>query len=116
MKLTESQIQKQCVAWFRLRFPGIEPLFFSVPNGGARNVWTGRVMREEGARAGVADLILLIPKGGYASLCIEMKTAKGKQSAAQVAFMELARKMRNKYVVCRSFDEFQKEVNEYLGL
>lgn len=79
-------------------------------------MWTGRVMREEGARAGVADLILLIPKGGYASLCIEMKTAKGKQSAAQVAFMELARKMRNKYVVCRSFDEFQKEVNEYLGL
>ena len=79
-------------------------------------MWTGRVMREEGARAGVADLILLIPKGGYASLCIEMKTAKGKQSDAQVAFMELARKMRNKYVVCRSFDEFQKEVNEYLGL
>lgn len=79
-------------------------------------MWTGRVMREEGARAGVADLILLIPKGGYASLCIEMKTAKGKQSDAQVAFMELARKMRNKYVVCRSFDDFQKEVNEYLGL
>ena len=73
-------------------------------------------MKEEGARAGVADLILLVPKGGYASLCIEMKTAKGKQSAAQVAFMELARKMCNKYVVCRSFDEFQKEVNEYLGL
>ena len=81
MKLTESQIQKQCVAWFR-----------------------------------VADLILLIPKGGYASLCIEMKTAKGKQSAAQVEFMELARKMRNKYVVCRSFDDFQKEINEYLEL
>lgn len=73
-------------------------------------------MREEGARAGVADLILLIPKGGYASLCIEMKTAKGKQSDAQIVFMELARKMHNKYVICRSFDDFQKEVNEYLEL
>ena len=116
MQLTESQIQKQCVAWFRLRFPSIEPLFFSVPNGGARNVWTGRVMKDEGARAGVADLILLIPKGGYASLCIEMKTAKGRQSDAQVQFMELARKMHNKYIVCRSLEQFQKEVMDYLSL
>lgn len=45
-----------------------------------------------------------------------MKTAKGKQSDAQIVFMELARKMRNKYVICRSFDDFQKEVNEYLEL
>ena len=37
--LTESQIQKECVAWFRRTYPNIEQLFFAVPNGGARNAW-----------------------------------------------------------------------------
>lgn len=112
--LTESQIQKQCVEWFRKTYPGIEPLFFAVPNGGARNAWTAKIMRDEGVRAGVADLILQIPMGGYASLAIEMKTPVGRQSQSQKEYERLAKRMRNKYVVCRSLEEFQKAVKEYI--
>lgn len=113
--LTESQIQKQCVAWFRKTYPSIEALFFAVPNGGARNAWTGKIMKDEGVRSGVADLILQIPIGGYASLAIEMKTAVGKQSKSQKKYENLATKMRNKYVVCRSLEDFQREIKEYIG-
>lgn len=113
--LTESQIQKQCVEWFRKNYPSIEPLFFAVPNGGARNAWTAKIMRDEGVRSGVADLILQIPIGGYASLAIEMKTPVGKQSQSQKAYEKLAKRMKNKYVVCHSLDEFQKAVREYIG-
>lgn len=115
MKQTESQIQKQCVAWFRRTYPDIEPLFFAVPNGGARNAWTGKIMRDEGVRSGVADLILQIPQGGYASLAIEMKTPTGRQSDNQKKYERLAKMMRNKYVVCRSLEDFQRAVKEYLG-
>lgn len=114
--LSESQIQKQCVRWFRARYPDVEQLFFAVPNGGVRNAWTARIMKEEGVRAGVSDLILLIPKGGFASLLIELKTSVGRQSESQKEFERMARKMRNKYVLCRSLDEFKKEVIEYLGV
>ena len=71
-------------------------------------------MKYEGVIRGVADLILLIPKKGYASLCIEMKTPKGVQSDRQKEWQREAEKYRNRYVVCRSLSDFMKEVNEYL--
>lgn len=111
---TESQIQKHCVEWFRKRYPSIEPLFFAVPNGGSRNKWTAKIMKDEGIRAGVADLILLIPCKGYASLCIEMKTPKGKQQENQKEFEKLATQYQNKYVVCHSIEEFQREIIKYI--
>ena len=71
-------------------------------------------MRYEGVIKGVADLMLLIPKKGYASLCIEMKTPHGVQSKFQKEWQREAEKYRNKYVVCRSLQEFIYEVNSYL--
>ena len=40
-------------------------------------------MKRQGVKRGVADVILQIPKKGYASLCLEFKTSTGKQSAEQ---------------------------------
>lgn len=71
-------------------------------------------MKYEGVLKGVSDLILLIPKKGYASLCIEMKTPKGVQSKEQRKWQREAERYRNRYVVCRSLPEFMKAVNEYL--
>lgn len=112
--LTESQIQKLCVEWFRKRYPTIGGAFHSVPNGGARNVWTGKILKDEGAVSGVADLELLVPRHGYASLSIEMKTAMGKQSTSQREYAKSIVKFNNKYVVCHSLEEFQQAVIEYL--
>ena len=112
--LTERQIQIQCVSWFRARYPEASRVFFSVPNGGIRNAWTAKNLRDEGALSGVADLILLVPRHGFASLCIEMKKAGGKQSDKQIAFEEAAKEFKNKYVVCYSFDEFKAVVEDYL--
>ncbi len=112
---SESQIQKDCVRWFRGRYESIERMFFAVGNGGKRNVWTAKIMKDEGVCAGVADLILLIPQGGYAALAIEMKTPVGKQSAEQKAFERECKKYKVKYVVCHSLEEFQGAVQEYIG-
>ena len=111
---SERQIQIECVSWFRMRYPDASKVFFSVPNGGARNAWTAKNLRDEGALSGVADLILLVPKKGYASLCIEMKKPGGRVSDTQKAFCEAAKAFKNKYVVRYSVDEFKAAVREYL--
>ena len=112
--LTERQIQIQCVSWFRQRYPEASRVFFSVPNGGARNAWTAKNLKDEGALSGVADLILLLPRHGFASLCIEMKKAGGRQSDNQKAFEQACKEYKSKYVVCYSFEEFKAVVEDYL--
>lgn len=111
---SESKIQHSCIEWFRHKYPLLSMLLFAVPNGGKRDAKTGAQIKYEGSVRGVADLILLIPKKGYASLCIEMKTPKGEQSEEQIKWQREAEKYRNRYVVCRSLEEFIKEVNDYL--
>ena len=111
---SERQIQIECVSWFRMKYPEASRVFFAVPNGGARNAWTAKNLRDEGALSGVADLILLVPKKGYASLCIEMKKPGGRVSDSQKTFCEAAKAFKNKYVVCYSVDEFKTAVREYL--
>ena len=112
--LSERQIHIQCVGWFRHRYPEASGVFFSVPNGGARNAWTAKNLKDEGALSGVADLLLLIPKKGYAGLCIEMKKPGGRMSEAQKAFKAAVERFLYKYVVCYSLEEFQAVCEDYL--
>lgn len=112
----ESRIQIQCVSWFRLQYPQFRMLLFACPNGGARSAVEAKIMKAEGVTAGVSDLILLLPRGGYNSLCIEMKTdcRTSRQSDSQKAWQAAAEAVGNKYVVCRSLDDFMREVGEYM--
>ena len=89
----ESQLQQLCVAWFRSTFPAIAPLLIAVPNAARRNARTGAILKREGLTAGVADLILLVGRGEFHSLCIEMKThRKGSgQSDKQIEWEQLLR-------------------------
>lgn len=116
MRHNESTLQIHCVTWFNLAFTEFKGLLFSVPNGGQRNVATARVMKMEGVVAGVSDLILFVPASGYHALCIEMKTEKGKQSELQKEWQTKVEAQGYKYVVCRSVEEFQKSVTDYLKI
>lgn len=100
--------------YMRLQYPQYFPVFFSVPNGGNRDAITGAILKAEGAKAGVSDLLLLVPRKGYAALCIEMKKPKGRQSEAQKEFQKNVEKHGNKYVVCYSLEDFKREVDSYL--
>ncbi|WP_300700938.1 VRR-NUC domain-containing protein [Bacteroides sp.] len=110
----EHQIQCSCICWFRVVHPDLKHMLFAVPNGGRRDKATGAKLKAEGALAGVSDLILLIPKGNYASLCIEMKTPEGTQSESQIMWQKEIEAAGSKYVICRSLDDFMSEVNSYL--
>ena len=108
-------MQAACIRWFRYQHPKYAKILFSVPNGGHRNKMTAVSMKREGQTAGCSDLIFLMPNGKYSAMCIEMKTDKGRQTDLQKEFQEAVEQAGNKYVICRSFDEFRKTVEDYLN-
>lgn len=115
-KVSESQMQKNCVAWFRMQYK--RELLLSFPNGGyqlagdakARAMQVNR-MKAEGMMPGAADLII-IHDNGVAFL--EAKTATGKQSQEQRLFQAMVEAMGYKYFIFRSFDDFTKIVKELI--
>lgn len=111
----EHRIQSSCIKWYRLQYPKLWHNLFSVPNGGRRDSVTGRRLKAEGVLAGVADLILLKSNRFYGALLIEMKTKKGIQSEEQEMWENKITRDGYKYVVCRSLDDFIREVTNYLN-
>lgn len=110
----ESRLQQSCVKWFRYQYRKHSNLLIAVPNGGARSRKEAAIMKGEGVTPGAADLLLLIPKGDCGALGIEMKVGKGKHSDYQKQWGRDFEAAGNKYIVCRSFDDFMLIINEYL--
>lgn len=115
MRHEEESLQINCVKWFSLQYPAYSTLLHHSPNGGRRNIREATRFKAMGTRAGFPDLALLIPKGGYHGLFIEMKAAKGRQSPEQKVFEKALTAEGYKYIVVRSFAEFMAIINSYLN-
>ena len=112
----EARIQTEFFKLIPLYFPNIpDKLIFAVPNGGSRHIREAANLKRQGVKPGVSDVIVLIPKKGFASLCIEFKTKVGKQSEYQKEFQKQAESCRNKYVVVRSASQAIEELRKYLS-
>lgn len=114
----DNEEEREQIKFFKLipiYFPKLpDKLLFAVPNGGSRNIVEGANLKKQGVTRGVADVILLIPRKGYASLCLEFKTKKGRQSDEQIEFQRQAENCRNKYIIVRSAMQAIEEVRSYL--
>ena len=113
--LKEHRIQTDCITWFRLQYPAYKHNLFAVPNGGLRDKITAAQLMDEGVLAGVADLILLKSNDRYGALLIEMKTRTGRQSDNQIEWQQKIEADGYRYVICRSIEDFMREVREYLS-
>lgn len=110
---SEHSLQVSCVNWFRLQYPKL--LIFAIPNGGYRARTTAAIMKAEGQTAGIPDLCIPVPRGGWAALYVEMKNGKaGRLSPSQKSMHQHLEELGNKVVVCRSCSEFVREVQNYL--
>jgi uncharacterized protein YlzI (FlbEa/FlbD family) len=73
-------------------------------------------LKAEGVLAGVPDIHIPIARNGYHSLYVEMKNGKkGVLSDHQKCVIDKLREYGHKVVVCRSVDEFEKEIREYFN-
>jgi len=121
-----SEYLEQCavVRWFKLQYPDFKGCLFAIPNGShlagtpiqrARKV---QRMKAEGFTPGVSDLFLMLPRGSYAGLWIEMKKKKYSPSDVSVeqrAFIERAKQQGYQAVVCGGFEAAQQVIREYVG-
>lgn len=61
---------------------------FHVPNGGERDPRTAAILKSHGVRAGVPDILWLLPACGYYGLAMELKVGKNKVSPAQSDWLQ----------------------------
>lgn len=114
MRHNEDQLQKSCVAWFDLQYRHISWALFHVPNGGKRNSIEAAKLKAMGVRPGVPDLLLVIPRGGYNYLAMELKVGNNTQTANQRNYQTKMSENGGCYAVIRTIDEFIQTVNSYL--
>lgn len=113
-----SEHDEQCavIAWARImagRWPELR-LLASIPNGGARDKASAAQIAAEGVLVGAPDLALFVQRHGFGALFIEMKTARGRLSPAQVQVHEWLRAAGYLVVVCRSSEEAIRALEHYL--
>lgn len=110
----EHHLQASELSYMKAKHFDLRHIFFAVPNGQKRTSRQTAWLKEEGLVNGVADMILLKPNKFYGYLCIENKTPKGRQSEEQKQFQEAVEANGGKYVICRSLDDFIREIETYL--
>lgn len=93
-----------------------EKMLFAIPNAGAgASKGQAGKMKGEGARPGIPDLMLAIPRAGFHGLFIEMKNQKGLVRSDQKAVHEMLVLAGYQVRVCRGFEEGKAAIGEYLG-
>ena len=116
--MPEGRIQAECYQYFWNTYPNYRGLYFAVPNENSRsdsNAISGGQRKAMGVYHGVADTLMLIPRGRYHGLAIEYKDEHGRQSAHQVAWQSLVESQGYKYCLCRSLAQFKEIIQEYFN-
>ena len=117
MRNLEHSIQVALTDYVAYKHPGLyrSIAFFAIPNGGARSPATGAMLKAEGVRRGVFDLMVCVPRGMFHALFIELKAGKNKLTPEQKIFMESRIADNYSCVVCYSLDEAIKALEQYLN-
>lgn len=117
MQRIEDNEQIMLFMWAQLQI-GVYPelgLMHHIPNGGKRNAREAARFKQMGVKAGVPDIFLPVPRGGFHGLYIEMKAPRGTVSENQKIWLERLSAMGYAAVICFGFEEARTAVLRYLG-
>jgi VRR-NUC domain. len=118
-KQEEARLQARCFQRCWNEYPETRRLLFHVENEAPHgNVIEGARRKALGLVAGVADLLLLMPRGKWHGLCIEMKTLSrsSRQRTEQREWQMLVESQGYRYEVIRTEEDFFALIREYLAL
>ena len=97
-----------------LRWPELE-LAFHIPNGGSRNKIEAARLKAQGVKAGVPDIFVSVPRGGYHGLYIEMKRQRGgKMREGQKDMIPKLRAQGYRVEVCKGFHPAADLIEQYM--
>lgn len=109
MKHEEDRLQIQVMDYLRLQYPKV--LAFHVPNGGNRSAREGARFKKMGVLPGVADIIIF---HNFEVTFIELKIKPNKQAPSQKEFENKVKEQGWGYIICYTFDEAKKAIDNYL--
>lgn len=91
-------------------------LLYHIPNGGKRDITTAKRLKAEGVKAGVPDICLPVPSGGYHGLYIELKAGKNKTTENQDRWLQALEENGYFTAVCYGWKEASKAITDYLKI
>lgn len=89
-------------------------LMYAIPNAARRSMRQGAWMKAEGMKAGVPDICLPWPSGGYHGLYIELKAGNGKATEAQREWITALDSAGYKAVVCYGWAKARQVIETYI--
>ena len=110
MKRPEDILQKAVCAFIDVAAPGL--LYFAVPNGGGRSKVEGAILKATGVKAGVPDIVILLPNAGAGFL--ELKAGKGVLSPTQKQWRDDLRARGYAWAEVRSVEEVEDILGRWL--
>ena len=113
IKHDEDNLQTAIVDWFGLQYPEFIGMLFAVANGGRRDAREGARLKKQGVRAGVSDLILLVPRPQV--LLLEVKVKGGKLSDAQKLWLTAAAELGHTTAVAYDFHAARAAIVNHIG-
>lgn len=116
---SEDQEQKNLMSWawsMKVNGERLADYLIHVPNGGSRNKIEAAKFKAMGLRAGVPDLLLVMPSTDHHGLWIELKSKKGKVQDNQKHVMEQFSSKGYLCKVCYGFKEARDAILDYLGI
>ena len=87
--------------------------FFAIPNGALRSKAVASKLKAEGVKAGVADMLILLPNSTFHGLFVEVKIKGNSQQPNQKVFEQKARDCGYEYIIVRSLDELIEKLKYY---
>ena len=116
--MSEHQHQAALIRWANMStrtYPDLRWLF-AVPNAAKRGPRLAAMMKAEGMKSGIPDLILPVPRGEFHGLAIEMKTEKGRVAPSQQVWLDGLSGLGWCTHVCRGWESAREVITDYLRL
>lgn len=115
----EAVSQRAVLQWFSYQYPRLKDMLMSYPIGFRMDAKEGSRMKSMGVRAGMPDLMLLVPaliEGEWVhALFIEMKREGGRLTDSQKYMGGKLEDQDYTVIVCYGIDDAKEQINRYLS-
>ena len=121
MTQRESDIQRDLVKWFRAQYPQYAMALRTSQSEGSKGDGKKAAIRWSkilalGGVKGESDIAIMLPRGRFGSLLIELKTDYGRASESQLAYINFHNDHGNCAMVVKGFDAAKAAIETYMGL
>jgi hypothetical protein len=114
--MSEDAHQIALMSWMQLALK-MRPqlaMAFHVPNGGSRNKIEAAKLKRMGVKRGVPDVVLMVARGGFHGMCIELKSLTGRTSPEQKDWIERLTAEGYLALVCKGWIQAKSALENYL--